>query len=230
MNLPQVRGVEVKNCPWQVPLVTREDRAALNGHRSYIVWFTGLSGAGKSTLARGVEAVLYRRGIRTFVLDGDNVRNGLCSDLGFDALSRQENIRRVGEVAKLMTESGVIVLAAFISPFAEERRLARSLVDEGDFFEIYCEATLAACEERDVKGLYKKARRGEIKNYTGIDSPYEIPENPDLILHTETETVDVSVARVVKFLDDIGFHAASSRATTALPWTVGLSSTMTSDR
>ena len=212
MKLPLSRHSEAGNCLWQEPLITRQDRALLNGHRSCIIWFTGLSGSGKSTVARGVEEVLYRRGIRTFVLDGDNVRHGLCSDLGFDAQSRKENIRRVAEVAKLMMESGTIILASFISPFAEERKLARSLVESGDFFEIYCRASLAECEARDVKGLYKKARLGEITNYTGIDSPYEVPVDPDLVLDTERETVQVSVARVVRFLDD-----AALDGTTALP-------------
>lgn len=183
----------------------------MNGHRSCIVWFTGLSGAGKSTLARGVEAALYDRDMRTFVLDGDNVRHGLCSDLGFDEKSRTENIRRVGEVAKLMMESGAVVLAAFISPFAEDRQLVRNLVEPGDYFEIYCKASLAECEARDVKGLYKKARRGEIKNYTGIDSPYEIPENADLVLDTERETIEESIANVIRFLEDAGICNLSAQ-------------------
>lgn len=209
---------EVRNCLWQEPLITREHRARLNGHRSCIVWLTGLSGAGKSTLARGVEAVLFRRGVRTFVLDGDNVRHGLCSDLGFDASSRKENIRRVGEVAKLMMDSGAVVLAAFISPFEEERQLVRKMVDVGDFFEIYCKASLAECEARDVKGLYKKARRGEIKNYTGIDSPYEAPKTPELIIDTELETVDESIARVVLSLEDARLCESVSDERAALRW------------
>jgi adenylylsulfate kinase len=207
------------NCLWQAPSISRHDRAALNGHRSCIVWLTGLSGAGKSTVARGVEVALFRQGVRSFVLDGDNVRLGLCSDLGFDAACRKENIRRAAEVAKLMMESGVVVLAAFISPFAEERKLARRLVAEGEFFEVYCKASLAECEARDVKGLYRKARRGEIKNYTGIDSPYEIPDDPNLILDTETETVDMSVARIIKFLDESGLRGRSLSSSAAQPWT-----------
>lgn len=201
----------MKNCVWQHALISREDRAVMNGHRSCIVWFTGLSGAGKSTLARGVEAALYDRDMRTFVLDGDNVRHGLCSDLGFDDKSRTENIRRVGEVAKLMMESGAVVLAAFISPFADDRQLVRNLVEPGDYFEIYCKASLAECEARDVKGLYKKARRGEIKNYTGIDSPYEIPENADLVLDTERETIEESIANVIRFLEDAGICNLSAQ-------------------
>jgi adenylylsulfate kinase len=200
-----MRDFEVKNCVWQQALISRQDREVLNGHRSCIVWFTGLSGAGKSTLARGVEVALHHRGIRTFVLDGDNVRHGLCSDLGFDDKARTENIRRVGEVAKLMMEAGAVVLAAFISPFADDRQLVRGLVARGDYVEIFCKASLAECEARDVKGFYKKARRGEIKNYTGIDSPYEIPENADLVLDTEHETVEESIARTISFLEDAGF-------------------------
>ncbi|MBY0227419.1 MAG: adenylyl-sulfate kinase [Hyphomicrobium sp.] len=218
MTTPLTLDSAAKNCVWEKPSISRQDRAILNGHRSCIVWFTGLSGSGKSTLARRVEEVLFRKGIRTFVLDGDNVRHGLCSDLGFDAGSRKENIRRVAEVAKMMMESGIVVLTAFISPFAEERRLARTLVNEGDFFEIYCKASLAECEARDVKGFYKKARLGQIKNYTGINSPYEIPDNPDLILDTELEAVDVSVARIVEFLDEMALVCAQARLSTALPW------------
>jgi adenylylsulfate kinase len=218
MKLPLSRHSEAGNCLWQEPLITRHDRALLNGHRSCIIWFTGLSGSGKSTVARGVEEVLYRRGIRTFVLDGDNVRHGLCSDLGFDAQSRKENIRRVAEVSKLMMESGTIILASFISPFAEERKLARSLVENGDFFEIYCRASLAECEARDVKGLYKKARLGEITNYTGIDSPYEVPVDPDLILDTEFETIHVSVANVVRFLEDAALDNTAVAPLSAVPW------------
>jgi adenylylsulfate kinase len=212
------RVSDVANCLWQEPLITRQDRAVLNGHRSCIVWLTGLSGAGKSTLARGVEAILFRRGIRTFVLDGDNVRHGLCSDLGFDAPSRKENVRRVGEVAKLMMESGAVVLAAFISPFEEERHLVRSMVDDGDFFEIYCRASLAECEARDVKGLYKKARRGEIRNYTGIDSPYEAPRNPELIVDTDLETVDESIARIIRALEGAGLCDRDFNQRTPIPW------------
>jgi adenylylsulfate kinase len=160
------------------------------------------------------------------VLDGDNVRHGLCSDLGFDAQSRKENIRRVGEVAKLIMESGAVVLAAFISPFEEERQLVRHLVKDGDFFEIYCKASLAECEARDVKGLYQKARRGEIKNYTGIDSPYEAPKNPDLVVDTELETIDESIAKVISLLDDAHLCDCDIGPTNPLQW-VGIDKSAT---
>jgi adenylylsulfate kinase len=180
--------------------VTREKRNQLNGHKSVVIWFTGLSGSGKSTLAHSVEEELYKLGCRTFVLDGDNVRHGLSSDLNFSDDDRKENIRRIGEAAKLMMESGVIAMTAFISPFKKDRNLVRQLLPQGDFIEIYCNASLEACESRDVKGLYKRARAGEIKNYTGIDSPYEAPDNPELAIDTEGESLEESVAKVIDFL------------------------------
>ena len=156
--------------------VTRERRKQSNNHQSVVLWFTGLSGSGKSTLAHVLEEKLFKKGCKTFVLDGDNVRHGLNSNLDFSDDSRKENIRRIGEVAKLMLESGLIVMTAFISPFREDRAAVRNLISNIDFIEIYCKASLKTCEERDVKGLYKLARAGEIKNYTGIDSPYETPD------------------------------------------------------
>ena len=180
--------------------VTREKRNQLNGHKSVVIWFTGLSGSGKSTLAHSIEEELYKLSCRTFVLDGDNVRHGLSSNLSFDNNDRKENIRRIGEVAKLMMEAGVIAITAFISPFREDRNLVRKLLPQGDFIEIYCNASLEVCESRDVKGLYKCARAGEIKSYTGIDSPYEAPNNPELIINTENELLEESVAKVVNFL------------------------------
>ncbi len=156
----------------------------MNGHRGAILWFTGLSGAGKSTLAHTVEEHLHRMGCRTFVLDGDNVRHGLCGDLEFSAADRAENIRRVGEVAKLFMEAGVIVLTAFISPFCEDRNKARAMVKPGEFIEIYCQCPIDVCEQRDVKGLYKKARAGEISQFTGISSVYEPPDSPELVIKT----------------------------------------------
>ena len=180
--------------------VTRERRNQLNGHKSVVIWFTGLSGSGKSTLAHSVEEELYKLSCRTFVLDGDNVRHGLTSNLTFSDDDRKENIRRIGEVAKLMMESGVITMTAFISPFREDRDLIRKLLSQDDFIEIYCKASLEACESRDVKGLYKRARAGEIKNYTGIDSPYEAPNNPELIIDTEHESLEESVSKVIDFL------------------------------
>ena len=180
--------------------VTRERRNQSNNHQSVVLWFTGLSGSGKSTLAHALEEKLFNKGCKTFVLDGDNVRYGLNSNLDFSDNDRKENIRRVGEVAKLMLESGLIVMTAFISPFREDRAAVRNLISNSDFIEIYCKASLKTCEERDVKGLYKRARAGEIKNYTGIDSPYEAPENPELIIDTDKETLDESVSKIYRFL------------------------------
>jgi adenylylsulfate kinase len=180
--------------------VTRERRNQSNNHQSVVLWFTGLSGSGKSTLAHVLEEKLFKNGCNTFVLDGDNVRHGLNANLDFSDDDRKENIRRIGEVAKLMLEAGFIVMTAFISPFREDRAAVRNLISNNDFIEIYCKASLKTCEERDVKGLYKRARAGEIKNYTGIDSPYEAPENPELIIDTDKETLDESVSKIYKFL------------------------------
>jgi adenylylsulfate kinase len=180
--------------------VTRERRNQLNGHKSAIIWFTGLSGSGKSTLAHSVEEELHNLDCRTFVLDGDNVRHGLSSNLTFSDNDRKENIRRIGESAKLMMEAGVISMTAFISPFKKDRNLVRQLLSQGDFIEIYCKASLETCESRDVKGLYKRARAGEVKNYTGIDSPYEVPDNPELVIDTERDSLEESVTKVIDFL------------------------------
>ena len=180
--------------------VTRERRNQLNNHKSVVIWFTGLSGSGKSTLAHSVEEILFSKGCRTFVLDGDNVRHGLTSNLGFSNEDRKENIRRIGEVTKLMMEAGLIILTAFISPFREDRIAVRNLISDGDFIEVYCKASLETCEARDLKGLYKRARLGEIKNYTGINSPYEIPDNPELIIDIDQEVLEESVSKIVSFL------------------------------
>ena len=184
--------------------VTRARRNQLNNHKSVVIWFTGLSGSGKSTLAHSVEETLHNLDCRTFVLDGDNVRHGLSSNLSFSDDDRKENIRRIGEAAMLMMESGVIAMTAFISPFKKDRYLVRQLLPQGDFIEIYCKASLEVCESRDVKGLYKRARAGEIKNYTGIDSPYEAPDNPELVIDTEGELLEESVAKVIGFLKSKG--------------------------
>jgi adenylylsulfate kinase len=176
------------NVVWHLATVTRARREQLNGHRGGIIWFTGLSGAGKSTLAHAVEEKLHQMGCRTFVLDGDNVRHGLCGDLGFSPKDREENIRRVGEVAKLFMEAGIIVLTAFISPYKADRARVRGMVEHGDFMEIYCDSSIEICESRDVKGLYKKARSGLIADFTGISSPYEAPVNPELIVNTSEYT------------------------------------------
>jgi adenylylsulfate kinase len=193
------------NTVWHHATVTRDRRAELSKHKSVVLWFTGLSGAGKSTIAHAVEEQLYQKGYHTFVLDGDNVRHGLCGDLGFSDADRIENIRRVGEVAKLFVEAGVIVLTAFISPFRVDRDKARQLI-QGDFVEIYCDCSLAVCEERDVKGLYRKARAGEIKQFTGISSPYEAPENPELSIDTGGKTIEACAAEVLAFLVKRGVY------------------------
>ena len=184
--------------------VTRQRREKLNNHKSVVIWFTGLSGSGKSTLAHSVEEELHKFGCRTFVLDGDNVRHGLSSNLTFSDTDRKENIRRIGETAKLMMEAGVIAITAFISPFREDRVAIRELLSQDDFIEIYCNASLEVCESRDVKGLYKRARAGEIKNYTGIDSPYEEPTNPELVVNTGDESLEESVIKVIEFLKSKG--------------------------
>ncbi|SVB45755.1 uncharacterized protein METZ01_LOCUS198609 [marine metagenome] len=188
------------NIIYHAASVTRERRNQLNNHKSVVIWFTGLSGSGKSTLAHSVEEILFSKGCRTYVLDGDNVRHGLTSNLDFSNEDRKENIRRIGEVTKLMMEAGLIILTAFISPFREDRIAVRNLISDGDFIEIYCKASLETCEARDLKGLYKRARLGEIKNYTGINSPYEIPDNPELIIDIDKEVLEESVSKIVSFL------------------------------
>jgi bifunctional enzyme CysN/CysC len=180
--------------------VSREDRETALGQRACVVWFTGLSGSGKSTLAREVERRLAARGRLVYVLDGDNVRHGLCSDLGFSDADRAENIRRIAEVAALLTDAGLIVLTAFISPFRADRALARRVIGDGRFVEVHVDAPLAECERRDPKGLYAKARRGEIPEFTGIDSPYEPPERPELTLKTATTDVASAAGAVVDHL------------------------------
>ncbi len=189
-----------ENVVWHEASVTRERREKLNGHKSFVLWFTGLSGSGKSTVAHAVEEQLHQAGCRTFVFDGDNVRHGLCSDLGFSEEDRRENIRRIGEMTKLFVEAGVIAMTAFISPFRSERARVRRLFAEGDFIEVYCDCSLEVCEARDVKGLYAKARAGLIPNYTGISSPYEPPEDPEVHLHTDRETLQESVDKVLDYL------------------------------
>ena len=198
------------NIAWHHASVDRAARADQRGHRSAILWFTGLSGAGKSTLANAVNQALFERGLATYVLDGDNVRHGLCKDLGFSDADREENIRRIGEVAKLFLDSGVIVLTAFVSPFRADRDKARALVDDGDFIEVFCPADLGVCEERDTKGLYAKARAGEIKEFTGISSPYEAPEAPELSVDTGAAALEACVEQVVNALIERGVIPAQA--------------------
>jgi adenylylsulfate kinase len=196
---------KAKNIVWHEHTVGKAERERISGHRGCTVWFTGLSGSGKSTLANLLEKALWERGVRAFVLDGDNVRHGLNKDLGFSPKDRTENIRRIGEVAKLFTEAGVINVTAFISPYRADRDLVRQLMKTGDFVEVYVECRLDECERRDPKGLYKKARAGEIPEFTGISAPYEAPEKPELVLDTSDETADKSVARLLTFLEQKGY-------------------------
>lgn len=199
--------IKSTNITWHESNITRADREKLNGHKAVVIWFTGLSGSGKSTLAHAVEQELYDRGCRTIVLDGDNIRHGLNKNLGFSPEDREENIRRIGEVAKLFTEAGVIALTAFISPYREDRDRARALMNDGEFVEVYLKCSLDVCESRDVKGLYKKARAGEIKEFTGISAPYEEPLNPEVVIDTGAKTLEESAQEVLDFLQKRGIIA-----------------------
>ena len=187
------------NTVWHNATVTRERRENRNNNRGAVVWFTGLSGAGKSTIAHSLEEQLFQTGCLSYVFDGDNVRHGLCSDLGFTAEDRAENIRRIAEMCKLFVDAGVIALTAFISPLHSDRAMVRKLMGE-DFVEVYCRCPIEVCETRDVKGLYKKARAGEIKDFTGISAPYEAPENPDLVIDTDKISLEKSVEKVMDLL------------------------------
>ena len=180
--------------------VSVKDRKDLNNHNSFLLWFTGLSGSGKSTIANIVEQELYKKGIKTYTLDGDNIRKGINNDLTFSPEDRTENIRRIAEVANLMIDAGLVVLAAFVSPYKKDRDNIKSIVKDVNFVEIYINTSIEECERRDVKGLYKKARAGEIKNMTGISAPYEAPENPDIEIRTEEIAVDEAVDRVLEFI------------------------------
>ncbi|MBT7307185.1 MAG: adenylyl-sulfate kinase [Gammaproteobacteria bacterium] len=188
------------NTVWHHATVTRERRNQQNGHKSVVLWFTGLSGSGKSTVCHVVEERLHQQGCSTFVMDGDNVRHGLCGDLDFSDEDRKENIRRIGELSKLFIEAGTIVLAAFISPYRNERKKVRGLMPHGDFIEIHVDCPIEVCESRDIKGLYKRARAGEVKEFTGISSPYEPPEKPELTVNTDRQTLEESVESVTQLL------------------------------
>ncbi|WP_059172115.1 adenylyl-sulfate kinase [Bacillus sp. FJAT-27445] len=189
---------------WHPALISKTERQFLNGHKSFVLWFTGLSGSGKSTVANEVDRQLYEMGVRSYVLDGDNIRHGLNSGLGFSKEDRVENIRRIGEVAKLFVDSGQVVLTAFISPFREDRTRVRKLFEPGEFIEVFTSCPLNICEKRDVKGLYQKARRGEIREFTGIDSPYEPPLEPELVVDTSEDPVWESARNVIRYLQDNG--------------------------
>ena len=187
---------------WHDHKITRAERAKNKNQKPCLLWFTGLSGSGKSTIANALDVALHERGYHTFLLDGDNVRHGLCSDLGFSDEDRVENIRRIGEVSKLFADSGLIVLSAFISPFVSDRRMVRKLFPAGEFIEVFMDTPLDTCEDRDPKGLYKKARAGEIKRFTGIDSPYEAPPHPEVRLDTSTMSVDQCVEALIQHLSN----------------------------
>jgi len=195
------------NITWHDHKVDNADRCAIKGHRGAVLWFTGLSACGKSTIANTVDHLLHSRGTHTYLLDGDNIRHGLNKNLGFSAEDRAENIRRIGEVAKLFADSGLITLTAFISPYRVDRDNVRALLEPGQFIEIFVDASLETCEQRDPKGLYKKARAGEIKGFTGIDDPYEAPVSPELVLDSNTKGIDDLAAEVVAFLESKNFLA-----------------------
>ena len=191
-----------ENLTWHMGEVDKEARSAAHGHRGAVLWFTGLSGSGKSTIGHRVERMLVERGAFAYVLDGDNIRHGLNSDLGFSPEDRVENIRRIGEVARLFADSGALVVSAFISPYRKDRHRVRSLLGPGEFVEVFVDTPLEICEARDPKGLYKKARAGEISNFTGLDAPYEAPESPEVHLETADLSVDEAAAQVIRYLEE----------------------------
>ena len=195
------KGIANKDVRIQEFKISRIQRNEQNKHTSFVVWFTGLSGSGKSTLANGLEQMIFKTGAKCYALDGDNVRLGINSDLDFSSVGRKENIRRVAEIAKLMTDAGVIVIASFISPFKEDREIARKIVGKENFVEVFVDCPLDVCEDRDTKGLYKKARQGMIKEFTGISSPYEAPENPDVTIHSDSMTLEDSVMQIFDYVD-----------------------------
>ena len=196
------------NIVWHKGAVTREDREQLNGHKGCTVWLTGLSGSGKSTIAVDLEKRLCERGVRTYILDGDNIRHGLNKNLGFSPEDRTENIRRIGEVAKLFTDAGAVAITAFISPYRADRDQVRALMKDGDFVEVYVDCPVEVCEQRDVKGLYKKARAGEIKEFTGISAPYEAPNSPELTIKTSQQSVEESAMQILRHLQQRGIVSA----------------------
>ena len=198
--LPPMAEQKATNIVWHPGAVNRDDREKLNGHKGACVWLTGLSGSGKSTIAVQLEKELAERGIRTYILDGDNIRHGLNKNLGFSPADRTENIRRIGEVAKLFTDAGLVAITAFISPYRADRDQVRALMKPGDFVEIFVDCPVEVCEQRDVKGLYKKARAGEIKEFTGISAPYEAPANAELTIKSHELSVDAAVGKILDYL------------------------------
>ena len=198
MNAPKA-----ENLTWHIGEVDRDARAAAHGHRGAVIWFTGLSGSGKSTIGHRVERLLIERGAFAYVLDGDNIRHGLNGDLGFAPEDRVENIRRIGEVARLFADAGGLVLSAFISPYRKDRDRVRGLMGQGEFIEVFVDTPLEICEARDPKGLYKKARAGEISNFTGLDAPYEAPQSPEVHLETANLSVDDAAGLVIRYLEQV---------------------------
>lgn len=191
---------ESKNITWHASEVTKEERLQRNQHKSAVIWFTGLSSSGKSTISVELEKALFNHQIHTYRLDGDNVRHGLNRNLGFSPEDRKENIRRIGEVSKLMVDAGLITVTAFISPYKSDREAVRQLLDTDDFIEVYTQCSLSECENRDPKGLYKKVRNGEIAEFTGVNAPYEAPTQPEIVLDTETLSVEASVSKIMDYL------------------------------
>ena len=191
---------ESKNITWHASEVTKDERLQRNQHKSAVIWFTGLSGSGKSTISVELEKALFNHKIHTYRLDGDNVRHGLNRNLGFSPEDRKENIRRIGEVSKLMVDAGLITVTAFISPYKSDREAVRQLLDTDDFIEVYTQCSLSECENRDPKGLYKKVRNGEIAEFTGVNAPYEAPTQPEIVLDTETLSVEASVSKIMDYL------------------------------
>ena len=198
MNNP---NLEKKNIKWHNSSISRQNLESLRGHNGMVIWFTGLSGSGKSTLANALNEALHAKKISTYLLDGDNIRHGLCKDLGFSDKDREENIRRIGEVANLFMNAGIVTITAFVSPFKSDREKVRKIIGK-DFTEIFCAASLDICEKRDTKGLYKKARLGEIRDFTGISSPYEIPNDPEIIVNTGSLDLNDSVRQIMKYLSE----------------------------
>jgi len=192
-----------KNIKWHNLTIDREKLERMRGHKGIVLWFTGLSGSGKSTLANALNESLHKRGLSTFILDGDNIRHGLCKDLGFSDEDREENIRRIGEVANLFMNAGIITITAFVSPFKNDREKVKNIIGPQDFIEVYCAASLNVCESRDTKGLYKKAREGEIKDFTGISSPYEPPSDPNIVVDTGSLDIKNSVQKIIDHLIQI---------------------------
>lgn len=190
------------NITWHDSEVTKAERQERNGHKSVVIWFTGLSGSGKSTVSVALEKALFEQKITSYRLDGDNIRHGLNKNLGFSPEDRKENIRRIGEVGKLMVDAGVVTMTAFISPYEEDRNIVRDILEDGEFIEVYTKCSLDECEARDPKGLYKKARSGEIKEFTGINAPYEVPSNPEIIIDTEQHSVEEAVEEIVAYLKE----------------------------